>query len=170
MPTLALVEKVRGTGVVAERLRDYVRARVRKEGAHYQHGAQTTLAKALGVKPAWVSAYVDFPPVVNANIDMALSLCDFYGVNLLDFADGGPRLSSGGSRLAPTDQGGPSDVRRPIPELAVLRARIARLETALQQIADHTTRASELAARALTDAGTRNAQPRRRAGVGKTAR
>src|SRR6185503_17194783 len=76
---------LRGSGPVAERLRAFVRNRVRKEGAHYERGAQQRLATYLEKPPSWVSNYVDVPATANADLDTALAICAFYRVKLSDF-------------------------------------------------------------------------------------
>lgn len=173
------VEVIRAVGPVAERLRDFVRSHVRKEGMRYEHGAQTVLAKAIGVTPAWVSGYADFPPMRNADIDTAFAICDFYGVSLSDFrTDLGAKTANDLIRHSP-DQGselatpgGSPDARRTVPdtELRALRLRVRYLETTLRRIAQHGTAAGELAAGALSVADSRIARPRRRAGARKPAR
>lgn len=75
-------------GPVAGKLRAFVKARVRKEGTHYARGNASRLAEYLGVDPSWVTEYTDDPPRNHADIDTAISICDFYGVSLEDFARG----------------------------------------------------------------------------------
>jgi hypothetical protein len=80
----------------SERLRDFVRARVRKDGAHYEWGNGARLAEAIGIDPGWVTAYADRNPSRHADFDQALAICAFYGVNPLDFASKTPQV------IAPT--------------------------------------------------------------------
>lgn len=131
---------IRGSGPVAERLRAYVRARVHKEGTHYERGAALALAERLDKSPSWVSEYVAQPPAANADLDVALTICAFFGIDLQAFVDG-PRLSRGGATIAELPKGGGPDVpaaaqRRDLREIATLKTRIARLEIALQKARD----------------------------------
>jgi len=81
--------EIRGSGPVAERLRQYVRDRVHKEGAYYQRGAAKALAERLGKTQPWVSTYIDRKrPESNADLDTALAICDYFGVNLAAFQGG----------------------------------------------------------------------------------
>ena len=70
---------------VAERLRAFVRARVRRGGAHYTWGDASRLARHLQIDSGWVTEYTDDPPTRHADIDTALAICAFYGVSLEDF-------------------------------------------------------------------------------------
>lgn len=72
-------------GAVAERLRAFVRERARKDGRLYERGNATRLARALGIDAPWVTGYVDNPPTRHADVDQALAICAFYGINLADF-------------------------------------------------------------------------------------
>jgi len=81
------VVPIRGSGPAAERLRAFVRDRVRKEGAHYQRGAQVRLAKLLHKPPSWVSNYVDLSPSANADLDTALKICAFFAVRPMVLLD-----------------------------------------------------------------------------------
>jgi hypothetical protein len=80
-----VVSAIRGSGPVAERLRAYVRDRVHKEGTRYERGAAMALAQHLGKPPSWVSTYVDADPRANADIDTALAICGFFGIDLRSF-------------------------------------------------------------------------------------
>jgi hypothetical protein len=75
-------------GHVAERLRARVRARVRRDGEHYEWGSASRLAEALKVSPGWVTEYTDDPPTRHATIDQAFAICAFYGINPIDLAAG----------------------------------------------------------------------------------
>lgn len=133
---------MRGAGSAADRLRAFVRARVHKDGAWYQRGAQTALAAAIGQPPSWVSHYVDDPPQRHADVDTALAICAFFGVRLEDFATGTPIASPA---PAPTPQ-----------QVAAtkLLARVARLPERHQAVA---WRSVENALKAIEDlAGTRS--------------
>jgi hypothetical protein len=77
-------------GPVAAKLREFVCERVRKDGAHYARGNASRLAEHLGVAPSWVTEYTDHPPRNHADLDTAVAICDFYGINLGDFAKGRP--------------------------------------------------------------------------------
>lgn len=71
--------------VVGERLRAYVRARVKKDGPHYKWGNASRLAEFLKVDNGWVTEYTDRPPSSHADIDTALEICRFYRVKIADF-------------------------------------------------------------------------------------
>lgn len=83
----------------SERLRRYVRARVRKDGALYQWGAAARLGAAIGKTSGWISEYVDDNPPRHADIDTALAICRFYGVTLAAF-EGTPVTPSATSEPA----------------------------------------------------------------------
>lgn len=83
---------IRASGPVAERLRQYVRDRVHKDGAHYERGAAKALAERLSKPPSWVSTYVDSQPAANADLDTALAICDFFHVNVSLFQGGDPHV------------------------------------------------------------------------------
>src|SRR3990167_4004961 len=124
---------------VADRLRAYVRERVRKDGRFYEWGNATRLAEHLKVDSGWVTLYTDDKPIRHADVDEALAICDFFGVDLLDFQAGGPRLSKAGSTVAPAAKGDPHHApqvqqRRDLREIAALKTRIVRLEIALRQV------------------------------------
>lgn len=70
---------------VGERLRAFVRARVRKDGPHYIRGNASRLAEELQVDNGWVTEYTDQPPTSHADIDAALEICRFYRVAITDF-------------------------------------------------------------------------------------
>lgn len=77
---------------VADRLREFVRDRVKPGARHYERGSNARLAehfarRGLNEDAAWVSAYVDpdANPRRNADIDAALAICDFFKVSLPDF-------------------------------------------------------------------------------------
>lgn len=76
---------IRGSGPAAERLRAFVRERVRKDGAHYERGAGSRLARHLKKGQPWVSNYIDNAPSSNADFDTTLAICRFFGVNATDF-------------------------------------------------------------------------------------
>jgi len=84
---------------VSERLRAFVRSRVRRGGKHYEWGNAARLAEHLGTDHGWVTLYTDNPPARHADIDQGIAICDFYGVNLYDFRrreelpDAAPRLT-----------------------------------------------------------------------------
>lgn len=84
-PTLPVMGK---RGPVSERLRDFVRARVRKDGPLYQRGNGVRLAAALQVDSGWVTTYTDHPPTAHATLDQAITICAFYGVPLESFIAG----------------------------------------------------------------------------------
>jgi hypothetical protein len=84
-PTLTDVGK---RGPVSERLRDFVRARCRKDGALYVRGNGVRLAEALGVDSGWVTTYTDRSPTAHATLDQAIAICQFYGVELATFIAG----------------------------------------------------------------------------------
>jgi nucleotide-binding universal stress UspA family protein len=84
-PTLRLMGK---RGPVSERLRDFVRARCRKDGALYVRGNGVRLAAALEVDSGWVTTYTDHPPTAHATLDQAVAICRFYGVDLSAFVAG----------------------------------------------------------------------------------
>ena len=72
---------------VADRLRAFVRGRVRRDGVHYQRGVGARLAEHLDKPTSWVSEYAD-PDATHlrhADVDTALAICEFFGVNLYDF-------------------------------------------------------------------------------------
>jgi hypothetical protein len=75
----------------AERLRDYVRQYVRKDGRHYRWGNGARLAEFMQIDPGWVSAYADDPPSRHADFDQALAICAFYQLRPLDFATTMPK-------------------------------------------------------------------------------
>lgn len=79
---------MRGAGSVAQRLRDYVRQRVRRDGSEHVRGTASALARRLGKPTSWVSEYTDDPPIRHADIDTAIAICDFFGVSLYDFRQG----------------------------------------------------------------------------------
>lgn len=141
---------IRGSGPVAERLRAYVRARVHKEGPHYERRAGLDLAERIGKAPSWVSEYVATPPNANADIDTALAICAFFNVDFAQFIDDGPRLSRRGSTVADVTNGGPTDVpasasRAHLRKIAALETRIKRYEIALEQVRDGARRIAKLA-------------------------
>lgn len=72
-------------GTVRERLRDFVRARVKPGEAFYKRGNASRLAEWLEIDNGWVSDYVDQPPTSHADIDDALRICRFFNVKLTDF-------------------------------------------------------------------------------------
>lgn len=73
-------------GPAAERLRNEVRRRVRKDGDRYTTGAGARLAEAVGQDAAWVSKYLDFPPTRHANFDQALKMCALFRLDPLTLA------------------------------------------------------------------------------------
>lgn len=78
---------------MAERLRQYVRERVHKDGTQYERGAAKALAEWLKKPPSWVSTYVDDDrPGSNADLDTALAICAFFHVNLAVFQGGEPHV------------------------------------------------------------------------------
>lgn len=81
---------IRGSGPAAERLRAFVRERIRKDGAHYERGAGVKLARHLKRSQPWVSRYIDAAPRGNADFDTALAICRFFRVNAADFELGSP--------------------------------------------------------------------------------
>ncbi len=70
---------------MGERLRVFVRERVKKDGAHYIWGNASRLAEFLKVDNGWVTEYTDQPPTSHADIDTALEICRFYHVTIADF-------------------------------------------------------------------------------------
>jgi hypothetical protein len=83
---------MRDRPTVSERLRAFVRDRVKPNGAHYERGTAARLARFLrargfGEDAAWVSTYgdPDARPRRNADLDVALAICDFFSVQLSDF-------------------------------------------------------------------------------------
>lgn len=78
------------TGAAAERLRAFVRARVRTDGAHYQRGNAVRLAEALGKDPPWVTGYVDFPPTRHADLDQAITIARFFRLPLASIIGDAP--------------------------------------------------------------------------------
>lgn len=74
------------TASTAERLRDYVRQRVRTDGRFFVRGTASALAAKIGKPTSWVSEYTDRPPIRHADLDTALLICDFFNVNLLKFS------------------------------------------------------------------------------------
>jgi hypothetical protein len=72
----------------AERLRTFVAARVRKDGSHYVWGNAARLAEHLEVSPSWVTEYTDTPPTRHADLDQAVAICQFYGVDLASVISG----------------------------------------------------------------------------------
>lgn len=132
----------------SERLRAYVRDRVKPGAQHYERGNASRLAEYLrdcgfGEDSAWITAYVDpdAKPRRNASVDVALVICEFFGVTLEHFTDAGPTLSARGSNVAPSRKGDPSDVpasaqRAHLREIAALKTRITRLEIALHKVRD----------------------------------
>lgn len=75
---------------VAERLRAFVRARVRKDAPNYKWGNASRLAEHLQVDNGWVTEYTDTPPTSHADLDTALAICAFYRVTLQDFQSARP--------------------------------------------------------------------------------
>lgn len=106
---------MRKRGVAAERLRAFVRERVRPDGKHYQRGNATRLARHLAVDPAWVTQYADEPPAAHATLDQAIGICEFYGVTLTDLATAArralPAHASAATRPAPTEDPLVADLR-----------------------------------------------------------
>lgn len=104
-PDLPPKNKAKKDGLVEGRLREFVRARVHKDGHLYQYGAGVKLAEAIGKQPSWVSHYVDPDPDPtsrrNADIDEALAICAYYGVTLADFAAGLPTPAAAAPAVAP---------------------------------------------------------------------
>lgn len=70
---------------VAERLRAFVRERVRREAAKYERGTAARLNAYLKRPPSWVSEYTDDPPIRHADVDTAIAICRFFRVELSDF-------------------------------------------------------------------------------------
>lgn len=72
---------------VADRVRAFVRERVRRDGAHYLRGTGTQLAAHLGKPTSWVSEYADPEPTHprHADLDTALAICDFFTVDIGNF-------------------------------------------------------------------------------------
>lgn len=129
---------------MSERLRAYVRERVHKDGKQYSRGAAGELAEAIGKPRSWVSHYVDETPERNADIDTALAICAFYGVNLWDFngVTGAvhPRISGSGSlKGGSVDVPASRDRKRPeqrysVSEFLKLKAKVALYETRLSKV------------------------------------
>lgn len=83
---------------VAERLRAFVRDRVRREGRLYERGVGAALAKHLQKPSSWVSEYTDPNPPPGkfrtADLDTAAAMCEFFQVTLNDFAKGQPATAT----------------------------------------------------------------------------
>lgn len=113
---------------MAARLRAFVRQRVHKDGERYSRGAASELGKALGKPPSWVSHYVDENPERNADVDTALAICAFYGVNLADFAKVTSPVMAADQRSG-SRTGGPDGIPAPSE-----RDRISELESELREL------------------------------------
>lgn len=73
---------------VAERLRAFVRERVRRNGAHFERGVAARLAEHLKKPSSWVTEYTDTPPIRHADLDTAKEICEFFDIDVgLLFAD-----------------------------------------------------------------------------------
>lgn len=154
---------IANSGPIAERLRAYVRARVRKGGPLYERGAGARLCEAIGKGTPWLADYTDEPPQRNADVDTAVKICRYFAISLDELSGRDlPRHS------APIE----SAHGRPVPDPVVraLRIRVRYLETTLRRIAQRGAEASELAARALATPGVGTDRPRRRVGTRKPAR
>jgi hypothetical protein len=126
-------ERMRKRGVVSERLRDYVRARVRKDGKFYEWGNGVRLAEHLQVDSGWVTTYTDKPPTAHATIDQAIAICEFFAIDL-DTLKQGPGLSLAGSTVGTI--GGTADDPSHQARLLEQEARIRELEAALDKTHD----------------------------------
>lgn len=141
----------------SDRLREFVRDRVKPGSGHYERGTAAELAKFLrgagfSEDAAWISAYADpdAKPRRNADIDVAFAICAFFGVDLGQFQAGGPGLSRHGSTVGSSKGGSdvPASVQRAhLREVTTLKARIARQEAALSQVRDVARRLAKIAAR-----------------------
>jgi hypothetical protein len=85
------------TDAAATRLRAFVRERVKPGGRFYEHGAGARLvahlqAQGFAEDAAWLSVYTDLDakPRRHADLDVALEICRFFGVELEAFRRGKP--------------------------------------------------------------------------------
>lgn len=92
----------------SERLREFVRDRVKPGGAHYRRGNAAQLARHLkergfGEDAAWISSYTDgdAAPRRNADVDVALEICEFFSVQIKDFTTTAQPASSGAAPSEP---------------------------------------------------------------------
>jgi hypothetical protein len=166
------------TGEVSERLRAFVRERVRKDGKFYVRGNAVKLARALGQEgQSWVNEYTDMPPRGHASIDEALAICRFYGVSLEDFTDSvDPVISITAEDLAVLERltGRPmlsrllaAGASLPDELLAALVPAAEAIARALPGSGPHTVgrgRTPSAAARAKALPGTSHSLPHRRRG------
>lgn len=158
-------------GTAAERLRDFVRERVKRGGELYEWGAGLRLGEAIGKPSSWMSQYLDEPPLKHADLDTALRICDFFGVEVSRFReDSGGKRGPDQSRHT-TDQGlqhGRPHADHPT-DLAARLQRIAASDKALaadvQRVLASLTRVAIELER--EDRGALPAEPRRRRSAGK---
>lgn len=73
---------MRKPGPISERLREYVRLRVRKDARYYERGNGSRLAEFLKVDSGWVTTYTDPNPTAHATFDQAIAICTFYGIKI----------------------------------------------------------------------------------------